>query len=225
MKKHWKIILPALLSVLCGAFFAGGCEEETTTMLSGGTYTVTTNTEDGTDDAAIEQDGGTDDTAAEQDDGTDDTAIEQDGGTDDTATEQDDGTGDTDGLEETEQTAAGLAIAKSDFSTTATLYTVKWDDGSSVEVIAVLYGGEYRTAFNTCQVCYSSSRGYFLQSGSYLVCQNCGAKFPLSQVGVASGGCNPYPIYESDRADTENFVVIPDKFLLNFKETKKNWST
>ena len=44
-------------------------------------------------------------------------------------------------------------------------------DGTEMEVLAVKApDGTIRTAFNTCQVCYASGRGYFVQVGTVLVC-------------------------------------------------------
>ena len=44
-----------------------------------------------------------------------------------------------------------------------------------MEIVAVkALDGSIRTAFNTCQVCYNSGRGYYQQEGNELVCQNCG---------------------------------------------------
>ena len=39
-----------------------------------------------------------------------------------------------------------------------------------------------RTALNTCQVCYDSGRGYYVQEGDKLICQNCGNQFEADQV-------------------------------------------
>ncbi|MDR2445448.1 MAG: DUF2318 domain-containing protein [Spirochaetaceae bacterium] len=67
--------------------------------------------------------------------------------------------------------------------------------GTRLEVLAVKApDGTVRTAFNTCQVCYASGRGFYKQQGTVLVCQNCGNRFRMSQVGLRSGGCNPVPI-------------------------------
>lgn len=82
-------------------------------------------------------------------------------------------------------------------------------DGTEVEIVALKDSkGNLRTAFNACQVCYSSGRGYYRQEGEYLVCQNCGNSFTIDQVGIASGGCNPWPILDSDRTVTDDEIQI-----------------
>ena len=62
-------------------------------------------------------------------------------------------------------------IHTADITTDASFFPVEVN-GTRMEVIAVKDSeGNIRTAFNTCQVCYDSGRGYYVQSGDYLVCQ------------------------------------------------------
>lgn len=101
-----------------------------------------------------------------------------------------------------------LAIPIADLSQTASFYKADLD-GTEVELVALKDSKEnLRTAFNACQVCYSSGRGYYRQEGEYLVCQNCGNSFTIDQVGIASGGCNPWPILDSDRTVTDDEIQI-----------------
>jgi uncharacterized membrane protein len=97
-------------------------------------------------------------------------------------------------------------------------------DGTKLEVIAVRASdGTVRTAFNTCQVCYSSGRGYYEQEGDILVCQNCGNQFSMDQVEVEAGGCNPVPIFEGDKKTSGNKITIPLTYLKSAKEIFANW--
>ena len=99
-------------------------------------------------------------------------------------------------------------------------------DGTEMEVMAVRdSSGNIRTAFNTCQVCYSSGRGYYQQEGNDLVCQNCGNSFTTDQVGLESGGCNPVPIMDNDRKITDTSITISYDFLKNYKEIFAQWKT
>ncbi len=101
-----------------------------------------------------------------------------------------------------------LAIPIADLSQAASFFKVDLD-GTEVELVALKDSkGNLRTAFNACQVCYSSGRGYYRQDGEYLVCQNCGNSFTIDQVGIASGGCNPWPILDSDRTVTDEEIQI-----------------
>ena len=101
-----------------------------------------------------------------------------------------------------------LAIPMADLSQTASFYKADID-GTEIELVALKDSkGNLRTAFNACQVCYSSGKGYYVQDGNYLVCQNCGNSFTIDQVGIASGGCNPWPILDSDRTVTDDEIQI-----------------
>lgn len=101
-----------------------------------------------------------------------------------------------------------LAIPIADLSQTSSFYKADLD-GTEIELVALKDSkGNLRTAFNACQVCYSSGKGYYVQDGNYLVCQNCGNSFTIDQVGIASGGCNPWPILDSDRTVTDDEIQI-----------------
>ena len=78
-----------------------------------------------------------------------------------------------------------LTIPLASVTRTASFYPVKVD-GTEMEVLAIrTEGGEIRTAFNTCQTCYDSDKGYYAAEGEELVCQNCGFRFTEDRVGVA----------------------------------------
>ena len=91
-------------------------------------------------------------------------------------------------------------------------------DGLSMEVLAVRApDGTIRTAFNTCQVCYASGRGYYVQVGSVLICQNCNMRYPMSQIEREVGGCNPVPIFPANKIQTNETITIS---LAHMRETK-----
>ena len=83
--------------------------------------------------------------------------------------------------------------------------------------------GTVRTAFNTCQVCNGSRKAYFVEQGDKVVCQNCGNAFGREDVGVLSGGCNPYPIFAEDREDSEEAVRISYDFLSGAESLFTRW--
>ena len=105
------------------------------------------------------------------------------------------------------QPGESLDIPLDELSSTARFYPVEVN-GTQMEIIALDASGEIRTAFNTCQICYLSGRGYYEQEGSVLVCQNCGSQFTADQVGVQTGGCNPWPILPEDRTVTGETLSI-----------------
>ncbi len=97
-------------------------------------------------------------------------------------------------------------------------------NGTAMEVLAVKApDGTVRTAFNTCQVCYDSGRGYYEQSGDKLVCQNCGNQFSMDRVEVEAGGCNPWPIMDENKTVTEDSITISYDFLDQSAQIFKNW--
>jgi uncharacterized membrane protein len=116
-----------------------------------------------------------------------------------------------------------LVINKSEVSEQALFYPVEID-GTRMEVIAVLApDGTVRTAFNTCQVCYGSGRGFYKQQGTVLVCQNCGNRFRMSQVEVRSGGCNPVPIFAQNKKVTDTTITISKDYLTQAKQIFARW--
>ena len=96
--------------------------------------------------------------------------------------------------------------------------------GTKLEVIAVKApDGTIRLAFNTCQVCYDSGRGYYKLEGGALVCQNCGNRFSMDRVGVESGGCNPVPIPREYTTADETGLTIPLDFLNEAQVIFSQW--
>jgi len=101
-----------------------------------------------------------------------------------------------------------LQIPKNEVTATAKFYQYRMD-GVLMEVLALRApDGTVRTAFNTCQVCYASGRGYYVQQGDVLVCQNCHNRFKASQVEIVKGGCNPLPITADLKTEDANTITI-----------------
>ena len=97
-------------------------------------------------------------------------------------------------------------------------------DGIEMEVIAVKDStGTIRTAFNTCQICYDSGKGYYKQEGDKLVCQNCGNSFTMDQVGEISRGCDPWPILDENKTVTDEEIEISYDFLKASADIFANW--
>lgn len=116
-----------------------------------------------------------------------------------------------------------LVIDKSKITETATFFPYS-DDGVRMEVLALKApDGTIRTAFNTCQVCYSSGRGYYKLDGTTLVCQNCGNRFAPDQVEVQRGGCNPVGITSEYKTETADTITIEKSFFDQTKEIFANW--
>lgn len=66
------------------------------------------------------------------------------------------------------------------------------DGGKKIAFFAVKApDGSVRVAFDACDACYRSKKGYE-QQGDKMNCNNCNQKFAINRLGPnASGGCNP----------------------------------
>ena len=66
------------------------------------------------------------------------------------------------------------------------------DGGKEIAFFAVKApDGSIRTAFDACDVCYHSKKGYE-QQGDKMNCNNCNQKFAINRLGPnTTGGCNP----------------------------------
>lgn len=116
-----------------------------------------------------------------------------------------------------------MEISISDITDQAAFYAYDELD-TKMEVIAVKASdGTIRTAFNTCQVCYSSGRGHYVQEGDSLICQNCGNRFRMDDVEVTKGGCNPVPIYDEQTEANSDTIIIPKEFLQEAEVIFQNW--
>nr|WP_307993135.1 DUF2318 domain-containing protein [uncultured Niameybacter sp.] len=121
--------------------------------------------------------------------------------------------------------AGDLIIPLNEVSEEASFYPVEVD-GTKLEVLAIKASdGTVRTAFNTCQICYSSGRGYYVQNGDALICQNCGNQFAADQVEIARGGCNPVPIFAENKVVTNDSITISNEFLKQTKDIFANWKS
>lgn len=117
----------------------------------------------------------------------------------------------------------GIIINKSEITATAKFipYTA---DGVKMEIFAVKSSdGKIRTAFNTCQVCYDSGRGHYIQKGDVFVCQNCGNQFKTSDIEKIKGGCNPVPITSDLKAEDNETIKISKSTLADAKELFSDW--
>ncbi|MDR0758508.1 MAG: DUF2318 domain-containing protein [Treponema sp.] len=116
-----------------------------------------------------------------------------------------------------------LVILIAEVTENAVFYPVDIE-GTRIEVLAVKApDGSIRTAFNSCQVCYASGRGYYKQQGTVLVCQNCGNRFRMGQVEVRAGGCNPVPIFKNYKTVTDTAITIPRDLLKEAKVIFASW--
>jgi len=116
-----------------------------------------------------------------------------------------------------------LVIQISDITENALFYPVDID-GMRIEILAARApDGTIRTAFNVCRVCYNSGRGFFVQEGTVLVCQNCGRRYRMSQLERQAGGCNPEPIFPVNKTATDSSITISKEYLKQAKAMFESW--
>lgn len=69
----------------------------------------------------------------------------------------------------------------------------KFEDGGKeiTFFVAKAADGSFKVAFDACDSCYKSKKGYE-QQGDKMNCKNCNQKFAIAKLGPnATGGCNP----------------------------------
>ena len=96
-----------------------------------------------------------------------------------------------------------ISISLSEISEKAKYYEA---EGTKFFVVKDLRGN-IKTAFDACDVCYSSRKGY-RQEGNYMICNNCGNKYPISGLGTENlqgGGC--WPGYLPSEIQGENLII------------------
>lgn len=100
-------------------------------------------------------------------------------------------------------------------------------DGVQMEIIAIRDSkGNVRTAFNTCQACYNSGKGYYLPQGKKIVCQNCGYTYTaddLEKKAENDNACIPYPIFKDNKTVTDDTISISYDFLKEAESIFANW--
>lgn len=117
----------------------------------------------------------------------------------------------------------GIVIKKKDITVRAKFYPYVVN-GKNMEIFAVKASdGTIRTALNTCQICYSSGRGYYKQEGAIFICQNCGNQFRLDQIEKIKGGCNPIPILGKEKTDLGDSIGISRQYLASVAPYFANW--
>ncbi|MCX5817675.1 MAG: DUF2318 domain-containing protein [Proteobacteria bacterium] len=87
----------------------------------------------------------------------------------------------------------------------------KTNDGYTIRYFIIKSSdGVIRAAFDACDVCFQSGRGYY-QKDDFMVCRNCGRRFLSTKVNEVTGGCNPAPLVR--KIENNNVVIQPEDIL------------
>ena len=105
-----------------------------------------------------------------------------------------------------------VKIPLSEISGTAKFYDYD-SNGVNIKYFAVKASdGSIKTAFDACDVCYRSRKGY-RQEGNDMVCNNCGNRYAISGLGTKNlkgGGC--WPGYLPSKIDGD-YLIVGEKDL------------
>jgi len=109
------------------------------------------------------------------------------------------------------QDADFVVIRLSEISGTVKHYT--YDTGAAtVKYFAVKDSdGVVRTAFDACEVCYNAGKGYS-QDGTDVVCNNCGLRFRIDDLGTKNRGRGCWPAYLPHEVDGDEIVIKKSDF-------------
>jgi uncharacterized membrane protein len=93
----------------------------------------------------------------------------------------------------------------------AKFFQFKTPSGKTIRYFIVKSSdGVIRAAFDACDVCWPSGKGY-VQQGDVMVCRNCGQRFPTPKVNIITGGCNPAAL---NRQLSKTEVILKVKDIL-----------
>ncbi len=115
-------------------------------------------------------------------------------------------TKDTDTEPPPQQSQTEVRILASEIGSTAKFY--EYDTGSvTVKYFAVKGAdGEIRVAFDACDVCYGSKKGY-THIGDVMHCINCGNEYAVSGLGTENRGGGCWPSYLPREIDGDDVVI------------------
>jgi uncharacterized membrane protein len=91
---------------------------------------------------------------------------------------------------------------------TETVLHYEYDvSGTKVKYFAVRGSdGVVRTAFDACEVCYGAGKGYS-QVGSDVLCNNCGLRFKIDELGEKNKGTGCWPAHIPNEIKGDQVVI------------------
>ena len=116
-----------------------------------------------------------------------------------------------------------ILIDSDQITEVATFYNYEFD-GVTIQLIVVRASdGTVRIVFNTCQACNPDKNAYFIQEGDYIVCQTCGTRIKIDNIGFKGVGCSPFYIPDEYKTTDGSNIIISKEYIESFKEKFKNW--
>jgi uncharacterized membrane protein len=106
----------------------------------------------------------------------------------------------------------------------AKFFDYKTPDGITVKYFILKSSdGVIRAAFDACDVCWPSGKGY-QQKGDFMVCRNCGRQFASTRINDVTGGCNPAALtrrIENGKVIIQTDDIAKGKKYFDFKGAKR----
>lgn len=116
-----------------------------------------------------------------------------------------------------------MVIDSESITETATFYNYEFE-GITIQIIAVRASdGTVRIVFNTCQSCNPDKNAYFIQDGDYIVCQTCGTRIKIDDIGFKGIGCSPFYIPDDYKKVEGANIIISKEYIQKFKDKFENW--
>jgi uncharacterized membrane protein len=116
-----------------------------------------------------------------------------------------------------------ILINSDQITEVATFYNYEFE-GVTIQLIAVRASdGTVRVVFNTCQSCNPDKNAYFIQEGDYIVCQTCGTRIKIDDIGFKGVGCSPFYIPDEHKTSDGSNIIISKQYIESFKEKFENW--
>ena len=110
---------------------------------------------------------------------------------------------------QTEDASTAIILPLSELSTTAKWFTYEADK-ATVKYFAVMDGGGApHIAFDACDVCYASKKGYS-QQGTKMICNSCGNSFDITGIGTENKGGGCWPGYLQVSVDDTAIQIEPE---------------
>ena len=104
-------------------------------------------------------------------------------------------------------------------------FDLKTGDGIVVKYFILKSSdGIIRAAFDACDVCWPSGKGYY-QDGDVMVCRNCGRRFASVKINEVKGGCNPAPLNRAitgDKLTIQTADILAGKGYFDFSKGGKS---
>ena len=102
--------------------------------------------------------------------------------------------------------SGSIEVPLSDITTTAKFFEYE-GGGTQIRFFVVKASdGSIKTAFDACDICFSQKKGY-RQEGDFMICNNCGNKYAITQLGTEKEGGGCWPGYLPSKIQGDKLII------------------